>query len=652
MIRATPRTVTMTAGDDELRAALESANLPTLLLVLERFTGDPRWLADPYRPSRTKGLDDNDDGGFPPEVRDRIREAAFTVLTEWRDGRRALPEPPPDSAITGLLSVSLGETVPPEYGPGMAAEAGFHPRPEVRWTAGRPAAADRMHVLVVGAGPSGVATAATLRELGIPHTVVERGGDVGGVWAQNDYPGAGVDTPTHLYSYSFLPRPGWTRYYAKQPEILGYFRHAADELGIRPTVRFHTTVTDAEWDEASARWDVTLRGPDGTTDRMRVTAVISCVGVLTEPSVPDLPGADTFAGPLFHSSRWDHALDLTGRRVAVIGTGATSQQIVPAIAGAAGRVLVFQRTPQWVAPNPNYRREVPEGARLLLEQVPYYGAFYRIRLVWQFQDKLLATLHRDPGWEHPERSVNAANDRHRAFFTRHLEAELGDRTDLRDKVLPDYPPYGKRILMDNGWFRTLLRDDVELVTDAVTGFDAHHVHTADGGRHEADVVVLATGFRTSAMLASMRVRGRSGATLRDHWGDDDARAHLGTTVPDFPNLFLVGGPNTFLGHGGSTIHVTECSVAYIAQLLVRMVEDGIAALEVREDVTAAYNAEIDAAHEGLVWTHPGTTNWFRNRAGRVVALSPFRGVDFWARTRTPDLADFHLTPAEPDPAAG
>lgn len=639
------QSITMSMDDAELRAALDVGNIPTLLLVLRQLTGDPRWLDEPFRPTRAAALNDNDSGGFSDEIQAEIRETAFTVIRDWRDGRTPLPPPPAVETITEQLSASMSETVPPEYARTMAEEAGFVEREGLTWTGERPPAADAMHVLIIGAGLSGIATAAYLSRLGIAFTVVERNEDVGGVWWENDYPGAGVDTPTHLYSFSFRPRRGWQRYYAKQPEILSYIQETAMEFGITDQVRLGTEVTDARWDERLQRWDVDLQTANGLTETVRATAVVSCVGFFSRPSIPDLPGMTDFGGPMFHSSQWDHSESLTGKTVAVIGTGATAQQITPTIAGTASKVVVFQRSPQWVAPNANYLRDVPEGVRLLMEQVPYYASFYRLRLIWQFQDKLLPTLRRDPEWPHPDRSVNAVNDKHRVFFTKHIDRELGDRTDLRDKVLPTYPPYGKRILMDNDWIATVRREDVELVADGVAGFEAGHVVTSDGQRHAADVVVLATGFDTHNMLAPMTIRGRSGGELHELWGAEDAFAYLGMSVPDFPNLFIVGGPNTALGHGGSAIYVNECCIGYITQMIIRMVEDGLGAVEVREDIAKAYNAKIDAEHEQLIWTHPGMTNWYRNAAGRVVTTIPFRGVDFWEMTRRPNLDDFSTTPA-------
>jgi len=637
---ADPRSITMTASDQELRESLADANLPTLLLVLAQLTSDRRWLEEPYLPSRTIALNDNDTGGFTNEVQDQIRAAAFEIIKAWRDGGQATPPPPPDDEIPKMLSVSLGERVPPEYAVTMAEEGGFHDREPVVWHGGRPASADDYKVVIIGAGLAGVAAGVTLRKLGIPFVIFEKNPAVGGVWWENDYPGAGVDTPTSIYSYSFEPRRAWDRYYAKQPEILAYIQATAKKYGVEDAIRFQTSVESARWDVATQQWQLAVRSHDGETETLSANAVISCVGILNQPAVPDFAGMDKFKGAMFHSARWDHNVDLADKKVAVIGTGATSMQIVPAIADQTEKVLVFQRSPQWVAPNLNYLREMSAGVQLLMDQLPYYAAFYRLRLIWMAQDKLLATLHRDPDWPHQDRSINAQNEKHRIFFTKYVDSELGDRVDLRDKVLPTYPPYGKRILMDNNWIRTVKRDDVELIDSAVVGFDEQHVLTANGNRYEVDVVVLATGFYSRRLLWPLDVRGRSGRSLRDQWGDDDASAYLGIAVPDMPNFFLVGGPHTALGHGGSAVYTAECAIAYIAQLLVHEIELGVGALEVREDICADYNRRVDEEHARLIWTHPGMSNWYRNAAGRVVSTIPFRAVDYWKMTKSPCLDDY------------
>lgn len=628
-----------TASDTELRQALGSANIPTLLLVVAHLSGDDRWLREPYRPTRTIALNDNDTGGLPEQRQAEIRQAALELLRDIRDGHRAVPDPPDDNRIIEMLSVSLGEPVPAEYGPAMAEDSGF--RPPARLS-GPPLHARRPRVLVIGAGVSGICLGIALRHLGLPFSIVDRNGGVGGTWLANDYPGAGVDTPSHLYSYSFAPRAEWTRYYPKQPEILEYLRGVARDAGLLADVRFHTEVVSAVWDEHTRSWRVRTRDRHGEREEV-ADVVVSCVGLFNQPVVPRLPGLDEFPGPAFHTAHWDHSVSLAGKRVGVIGTGASAMQVVPAIADEAGEVVVFQRSPQWVAPNANYLRTVHEHVRLLMAQVPGYRAWYRSRLMWMAQDKLHPTLQKDPDWPHPERSLNAVNDKHRVFFTRYLDEQLAGTNGLREKVLPDYPPYGKRILLDNDWFATIRRDDVRLVGHGVREIDGRAVCTDDGGRHEVDVLVLATGFSARRMLHPLHIVGRTGVPLRERWGDDDAWAYLGITVPDYPNLFLLYGPHTNSGHGGSHIFQAESQTNYVVGLLRRMVEDGISSVEVRADVCAEYNARLDAAHAKMVWTHPAMTTYYRNAAGRVVTTIPWRLIDYWAMTRTPDLTEFHLT---------
>jgi 4-hydroxyacetophenone monooxygenase len=645
-----PRQIRLRADDAELRQALDDANIPTLLLVLAHLTGDRKWMADPYRPTRTIATNDNDSAGLPDERRQEIRDAAFDVLRAVRDGRMEPAGCPSDEDIIEWLSFSLGEPVPAEYGTAMAQEAGFVDR-DVHWKAAPPSRTEAFHVVVIGAGAGGICAGAKLRALGIPFTIIERHDQVGGVWLENSYPGAGVDTASHLYSYSWAQKPDWSRYFAKQPEILDYLRECAREQGILPHVRFRTEVTSARWDEASGKWRVGIRPGDGSdtgggapTEELTADVVISAVGQLNRPATPDIPGLESFPGPVFHSARWNRDVDLAGKRVGVVGTGASAMQIVPAIAGTTAHTTVFQRSAQWAIPNGNYLREISPGTRLLMEQVPNYAQWYRLRLLWMYQDKLHPTLQIDPGWPHPDRAVSAANDRHREFLTNHLRKEIAGHEDrLLDKVLPTYPPYGKRILIDNRWFEALRRDDVSLETDRIAKIDGSAVVLDDGSRHELDVLVLATGFQSRRMLFPMDIRGRTGESLRDLWGDDDAYAYLGMTVPGFPNFFLIYGPNTNLGHGGSVIFHTECQVGYITRLITRMIENDIASIEVRPEVCAEYNHRLDEAHSKMIWTHGGMSTWYRNAAGRVVTNTPWRLIDYWWMTREPDLDDFTAT---------
>ncbi|MBW0092458.1 NAD(P)/FAD-dependent oxidoreductase [Pseudonocardia sp. KRD-184] len=617
-------------GREALAAAMRDANLPTLVAVLFQLTGDPRWLADPYRPTRSRGMEDNDSGGFPPQVQDEIRAAAVDAVLDWAAGRApAVPAPTGDDLVA-LMSLAVGEEVGAEYEPMTAADMGFRDAPPRRVDTD-------LRVVVIGAGVSGMLAAIKLREAGIEPVVLEKNLDVGGTWLENTYPGAGVDTPSHLYSYSFAPRQ-WSTHFGKRDEVLGYLRSVADAHGLRRTVRFGVEVASAHQHDQG--WTVTTTAGEV----LEADVVITAVGQLNRPKVPDLPGLAEFRGPLFHSARWPEDLDVTGKRVAVVGTGASAMQIVPAIAGRAGRVTVFQRSAQWAAPNDVYFSEVAEGARLLLAHVPFYRRWYRTRLSWNTGDRVHPALQVDPAWEHPERSVNAVNDGHRRVFTRYLQSELDGREDLLERALPDYPPFGKRMLLDNGWFAALRRDDVDLVSQPVAAVTATGLRAADGTEVEADVIVLCTGFETTRQLWPMDVRGRDGAVLADIWGPDDADAHLGITVAGFPNLFLTCGPGTVLGHGGSYITIAECQVRWIVDAITTMAERGYGTVEVTPEAHADYAARHDAAHEAMIWTHPGMRNWYRNPAGRVVCAMPWRIVDYWRMTREVDWSQMVVEP--------
>jgi 4-hydroxyacetophenone monooxygenase len=627
-------------GTDEapLWDALQVGNIPVLLMILAQLTGDMTWLAAPYAPTRTRGMDDNDTGGLPADLQAEVRAAAFRAILEARR-RGTTPKAPDESVMATMMSACMGEPVPAEYSAMMLEELGLRPR-EPEWEqvpdAARLAA---FQVLIVGAGVSGLCAAIILQRLGIRYMVIEKNESVGGTWLENDYPGCGVDTPSHLYSYSFAPN-NWSRYFARRDEIRDYIERCADEYGVRDNILLGTAVEQARFDVASGLWTVRARRATGEPVELSGNLLVSAVGQLNQPAVPSIPGADRFRGKVVHSARWTPDIDVHDQRVGVIGTGASAMQIVPTIADEAARVIVFQRSPQWAVPSGNYQRSVPDGVRYLMEHVPLYAAWYRCRLVWSFSDKVHESLQINREWPDQAHSINAINDGHRRYFTRYLTEQLGSRQDLLGRMLPQYPPFAKRMLIDNSWFATMTRDDVELVAEGIREIVADGVIDNSGVHHAADILVYATGFQTLRLVGSYDVYGRDGQTLRDSWGEDDAFAYLGMTVPGFPNFFCLYGPNTSLGHGGSLIFLTECSVRYIARLAQRMILEDIVTLECREDVCARYNRDVDAAHSTMIWSHPGATNWYRNARGRVVTNSPWRVVDYWRMTYEPDLADF------------
>ncbi|MEU1597320.1 NAD(P)/FAD-dependent oxidoreductase [Streptomyces sp. NPDC005708] len=624
-----------------IRSGVAVANIPTLLMVLVQLTGNQRWLRAPYLPSGPRGLSDNDTAGLDEALQAEVRAAAIDAILAWGSGAPvAIPEPAPDTVVE-MLRVAVGEHAPDDYADmavqelraGCGHESG--PPPIEHLPPG-------FEAVVIGAGPSGLCAAYRLGRAGIPYTVIERNDDVGGSWLENRYPGCAVDTPSHLYSFSFAQHD-WTRWFASRDELLGYLHGIADEHGIRDRVRFGTTVDSATWDDDERRWRLDLVDKDGNRSTISAPIVISAVGAFNKPKLPDIPGLDDFAGPLAHTARWPEGMDLAGQRVGVIGNGASAMQLVPAIANAAESVTVFQRSPQWAAPFEKFQVDVPEPVRYLLEHVPLYRAWYRLRLTWIFNDRNHDGLQRDPAWPHGHRSINPINDGQRRFLTRYIVEQLGRRLEMLGDVLPSYPPFGKRMLLDNRWFATLTRDDVHLRTTRVAKVRPDGVVTDDGLEYPLDVLVLATGFDVVRFLAPMHITGRDGQTIQAAWDGDDARAYLGVTVPGFPNFFCLYGPNTQFGHGGSLISMMELQMSYVDDLIRRMLDAGVDSVECRREVHETYNREVDAAHARMVWTHPGMDVYYRNSKGRVVVNNPFKVVDFWRMIHRADLADYRTT---------
>ncbi|BBY25728.1 flavin-containing monooxygenase [Mycobacterium stomatepiae] len=631
---------------ERLRVALEDANLPTLLLVLQHLTGDGKWTSPPFRPLRRKPLDDNDSGGFSPEIQAQVRASALEAVIAYYEGRLEPATPSPDE-VTRMLGCAMVEEVPLEYGELLSEEMDFISRDVAIPAEAIPSG---FRVAIIGAGLSGICMAIKLAAAGVDFVILEKDDDLGGTWLENVYPGCGVDTPGHLYAFSFAPNPDITTYFAKRDEVQAYIQRVAAEADVKRHIRFSTEVVRAHFETADATWQIEIKNPDGDTETLAANVLVTAVGMVNRPSIPPIPGLDEFPGPVMHTAAWDTSVDLTDKRVAVIGNGASAMQVVPSIVDTTRHVTVFQRSKQWAIPHPNYHRSVNESVRFLMSEVPFYIQWYRLRSFWNFSDRLHSALRIDPDWPHPERAVNEANDRHRIFLTKYITEQLGDRTDLIDACLPDYPPYGKRPLIDNHWYKTMCRDDVTLVTEAVERLNGENVVTHSGVEVPSDVIVLATGFKVLQFLWPMDIIGNSGETLRDQWGANDARAYLGVTVPDFPNFFIVNGPNTNAGHGGSAIHATEFQVRYIMQAIRHLLVNEAATVEVDRDVFERYNEELDEALSHCIWSHKGMTTYYRNDAGRIVVTGPWKYIEYWNRINEFDASDYHEVTASSEAA--
>jgi 4-hydroxyacetophenone monooxygenase len=543
-----------------------------------------------------------------------------------------------------MMRFLVAGDVPDEYVPLMLEELELdgHDARDLDWGALIPdEAKTAFHAVIIGAGMSGILAAIRLEKAGLPYTVIEKDAGVGGTWYENRYPGCRVDVGNHFYCYSFAPDDGWTEFFAQQPELQAYFDRCAHDFGVFDRIRFSTEVTRAVWHEDAARWSVDVRAADGSTETLDATVVISAVGQLNRPKLPEIPGRDSFAGVSMHSARWRPDVDVEGKRVAVVGTGASAFQLVPTIAPDTAHLTVFQRSAQWMFPNPHYHERVGPGVQWALRHLPYYGRWYRFLIFWPACDGGLPAMRIDPDWPHQERAISEVNDMAREVFTQWMRDQVGDDEELLAKVVPDYVCLGKRTLQDNGsWLGALTRPDVDLVTERIAEVVPEGIVTADGTLHEVDVIVWATGFHANRYLWPMEIHGRDGTVLGEQWGDRPT-AYLGMTVPNFPNLFCLYGPGTNLASGGSLIFHAECQTRYVMGCLTRMLAAGHRSLEVRKDVHDEYNERLQAELATMVWSHPSIRHsWYRNDEGRIYILSPWRLVDYWRWTKAPDAGDF------------
>jgi 4-hydroxyacetophenone monooxygenase len=632
-----------TTSDEEIAVALLDVSIPTLMLSLVHMSGDPELIRGRLKPA---GLFLNEVQGYMTEEdKAEVRALALDVIRDYRD--RGCPEPAPISAelLHEMMSWIVVEDVPAEYVPMLMEEMELDGVDARRVQAPADVAArEEFQVIVIGCGQSGLLAGIRLQEAGIPFTIVEKNAGVGGTWWENSYPGARVDVGNHFYCYSFEPSDQWTEFYAQQPELQSYFEHVMTKHGIERHVRWETEVIRAEWNDDAGTWSVRVRAADGTEETLVGRAVISAVGQLNRPSIPEIPGQDTFAGPAFHSARWDHDVDISGKRVAMIGAGASGFQIAPTIAPDVAQLTVFQRTAQWMFPNPNYHAEVGPGVRWALKHLPFYGRWYRFLIFWPGCDKGLEAARVDPDYPDQQVAISEMNEFTRQMFTEWITSQVGDDRDLLAKVVPDYPATGKRTLQDNGsWLGALTRDNVELVRTGIDHIEPDAIVTEDGTRYECDVIVYATGFHATRLLFPMEIIGRDGENLRERWGERPA-AYLGITVPDFPNLFCIYGPGTNLAHGGSLIFHSECQMRYISQCLEWLIDGGHRSLEPRQEKYDDWHARSQAEIKTLVWAQPSVKHsFFKNAYGEIHGLSPWRIVDYWTWTRYAERSDFVIT---------
>lgn len=479
-------------------------------------------------------------------------------------------------------------------------------------------------VIVVGTGFSGLGMAIQLLKEGRRDFVLlEKAQDVGGTWRDNTYPGCACDIQSHMYSFSFEQNPDWSRSFSSQPEIWAYMRGVAEKYGLYDHVRFGQEMTGARWDADESRWHVTSASGDEFVGQF----LVSGVGALHIPQIPKLPGIERFEGASFHSAQWDHDVDLSGKKVAVVGTGASAIQFVPAVAPDTENLTLFQRTPPWVMPKPDH--EMPGWAKRMFNALPFTQRAYRNALYWMLEARAI-------GFNGPTGVMKLAQK----LAKWNIDRTVKD-PGLRAKLTPDYVMGCKRVLISNDYYPALTRDNVEVVTDGVTEVRENSVIDGAGDEHQADVIIYGTGFHVTDAFDDMDIIGTGGRNLGKEWATEGMRTHLGITVAGFPNLFFLLGPNTGLGHN-SVVFMIESQIRYVAEAM-RLVRDaGSAALEVREDTQRQFNSDIQTKLNKGIWTRGGCTSWYLDSTGVNRTIWPGFTWRYWMRTRKLRSDEFEL----------
>ncbi|MFC4593118.1 flavin-containing monooxygenase [Sphingobium tyrosinilyticum] len=623
------------AEDQALRDALAAADLPTLLMTYVHLSRDMA-LLDKFQP-HVHALSSGKQTAVPDDLAAELREKMRALLTSPNEADLTIPEP---ALLQRIMSVGMGEPVSKEFIPLLLEQSGLGPQHDRSHRPARQQIPQGFKVLIIGAGISGLAAAIKLKEGGYDFEVIEKNSEVGGTWWVARYPGAGVDTPSHFYSYSFALNPEWSTYRPRGREMLDYLIRASHSYGVRDHIHFETEVLGMRWIEDEQVWEVELNDKHGGKSTVRANAVINAHGRLSRWVWPKIEGLKDFEGPLVHTAEWDPDLDLKGKRVAMVGTGASAAQCGPAIVDEVEHLTVFMRSGHWVVPSEWAAAKVPEGVQWAMRHIPFYLAWFRFGIYWTGSDGLYSNLIKDPEWPAESPSVSLVNERLRKFCMSNLEAKLGDRPDLMEKLTPDCPVFSKRIVMDTNWLTMFRRDNVTLETAGIERVLPGAIRTADGTEHRVDAIILATGYDVARMAGWLDIIGRDGVNLRELWGDEDPVGYFGLMVPGFPNYFHIMGPNAGPNHGAGVNLMAEAQVHYILECLDHLVETGASAMEPTEDANATFNDRVQGQMPKMIWTHPKANSYYKNSKGRVIGSWPFRLLDYWNESREPKLDDF------------
>ena len=623
----------MATSIDALRSALEQTDPCAILPALAAATGDLSLLEEDLRPSDAVFADPP--GGYEEERLARVRALAIRGF-EHLVNRSAQPVTN-DEDLFRIMSWLVPDPELKAHVDLYLQEAGLRDLRTPSWNAPELSDGAPLRVVIIGAGMSGIVAGHRFLQAGCTVTVFEKDSAIGGTWLENAYPGCRVDVANHLYAYSFGERRNWPNTQSTRAELLEYFQAMASSTGVAAHVHCSTAVTALSYDESTKTWNVTVHGPEG--ERTVVAdVVISSVGQLNHPKLPQLPGMDRFHGPSFHTARWREDVDLSGKRVAVVGTGSTGIQVISEIAKVAKSVTIFERTPTWVVPVLEYKAPVAEGQRLLFDFIPGYLGWHRLWLLWKNCEGLLALARVDETFDGGDASVSPANAEFRALLEMAIQMFLPERDDLVEMVTPAYPPIARRLSPDDGsYFATLMMETTTLIHGAVEEVTETGLIDDQGTHHEVDVIVWATGFQAQDFLLPMPVIGRDGVTLAEIW-QQDPLAYLGICVPNFPNLFFTYGPNTNIVINGSIIYFSELEVDWIQRVVACTLQRGDKVVEPTSAALDAWRNFVDVGNDRMAWGVSSVPSWYRSASGRITQNWPESLLVYFDMTKELDEA--------------
>lgn len=635
----------LSASDAEIDDAVGYADPMALRGLLYQLTGDDEVAATTVGPAPGYVGGNLGFGLTDPADAKLLRAKAARYLKDYRDHGATPVGPGPRDRLPRSLSLAGGMDLPEQDVELWLEEVSLDPWARgLRWDGPPPRRLADFSVVVIGSGMGGLNAAAQLKHAGFRFTVIEKNPNVGGTWFENRYPGARVDSPsrayTHILGVEFDTPSPW----CSQQENQRYFEWFADRYGLREHIVFDTEVVTVDWHEDTATWEIVADGPHGRRV-FTADAVISAVGLLSRPSLPGLDGMRDFRGPAFHTAQWPAGLDVSGKRVGVVGTGCSGVQLVPELAKPAGHVTVFQRTPQWLFEHIGYLSPFPEQVRWLDRNLPYHAHFMRFRTNWLLGPYLSGPLREiDPEFIDPH-ARSAVNKQIRDERIAYIAKKLADRPDLIDKMIPPHPPFSARPVQvdaDYNLYDALLRDDVTLVTDGIEHITPNGIRTVDGTHHDLDILVYATGFKANECLWPMRVTGRDGRTAQQLWSVDGPRAYLGTMLPGFPNFFLVYGPNMNPYGGLGVVNHQEMATRFLLDCLKELVLRDKRSVDVTTEAYWRYNDQLDRRETFKIYKDPRASSYYRNEHGRSAVNCPFPGNEMWHRLRHPDFDDIIL----------